>query len=541
MVGKVENDIPEDDPRNPAVIADNVGDNVGDVAGMGADLYESCVGSIIASATLANGDTVLVALPFWIAGAGIIASFVGYWFVQTEDNIPAEIRQKKLLAALHRGTNIASFLVVVFSFVICWVLFDHRREYGMKLFGSIVIGLVAGNLIGFQTEYFTSYANGPTRSIAKAGVTGPATVVIQGLGVGMLSCVPPICTLVVTIIACDALGGQYGVSIAAVGMLSTLGITLATDAYGPIADNAGGIAEMAELPKSVRETTDALDALGNTTAATGKGFSIGSAVLSALGLLAAFQQQAGIESVELAEPIVLSGVLFGALLPFLFAALPMLSVRKAAGAIIDEVRRQFRDIKGLREGAPGVRPETERCVEIATQSAVEEMMLPGAFGVFAPLTIGFLVGPSCLAGMLSGAIASGAMLAILMSNAGGAWDNAKKYIELENALGGKGTVVHKAAVVGDTIGDPFKDTSGPALNLLIKIMCMISLTIAPVIRGQDTWDDFYYGFIPLGLMIIIGYYGYYKLWKGKDEDSSERPVKFNETEMVLSAGNEDQL
>jgi len=506
LVGKVEMDIPEDDPRNPAVIADNVGDNVGDVAGMGADLFESFVGSIIAAATIAKGDVNLVSLPFWIAGAGICASMIGYFFVSTKDGAG----QKDLLFALHKGTLVSSLFVIVFSIIITHQFFDNSTD-GWKIFGCIIIGLASGILIGQATEYFTSYEYWGVKSITAAGVTGPATVIIQGLGIGMVSCTFPVMILVITILACNALAGAYGVAIAAVGMLSTLGVTLATDAYGPIADNAGGIAEMAKLDERVREITDALDALGNTTAATGKGFAIGSAVLTSLSLLNAFQDKTGIASIDLGDAYVMAGALFGAMLPFLFAALTMLSVQKAAGSIIIEVRRQFAEIEGLREGT--AEPDCDRCVAISTQSSIEEMILPGVYAVMAPLIVGLLIGPSALAGMLGGAITSGMMLAIMMSNAGGAWDNSKKYIEIEGACGGKGTEIHKACIVGDTVGDPFKDTSGPALNILIKLMSMISLTIAPIISGVKEWELWYYGIIPIVICIAATIFVYFCFWR----------------------------
>mmetsp|Transcript_25054 Transcript_25054/g.32712 ORF Transcript_25054/g.32712 Transcript_25054/m.32712 type:complete len:769 (-) Transcript_25054:154-2460(-) len=526
LVGKVEMDIPEDDPRNPAVIADNVGDNVGDVAGMGADLFESFVGSIIAAVTLADGDIALMILPFWVAAAGILASILGFFAVGTKDGAS----QKELLFALHKGVLASSVFVIGFCALIISQLFEGREEYGWKVFACIVIGLVAGVLIGQATEYFTSYEYYPTKSITEAGITGPATVIIQGLGIGMISCVAPVLVIVATILGCDALANEYGIAMAAVGMLSTLGVTLATDAYGPIADNAGGIAEMAELDERVRETTDALDALGNTTAATGKGFAIGSAVLTALSLLSAFKDAAGIAVVDIGDPIVLSGALIGAMLPFLFAALTMLSVQKAACAIIIEVRRQFHEIPGLREG--NAEADSDKCVAISTQSSIEEMILPGLYAILAPITVGFLIGPKCLTGLLGGSIASGMMLAIMMANAGGAWDNSKKYIEIEGACGGKGTETHKACVVGDTVGDPFKDTSGPALNILIKLMSIISLTIAPLMENKDDWDDFWIGLIPLGIMMVGTYIVGKLFWSESADIAADMGEKDGKIDMV---------
>lgn len=504
-------DIPEDDHRNPAVIADNVGDNVGDVAGMSADLFESFVGSIVAAVALAEGDIVLTMLPFWIGGSGIIASIFGYFLVGAEDGAS----QKDLLFALHKGSTTASILVTAFSALISGFFFEGRERDGWSIFGCVIIGLVAGIGIGQTTEYFTSYSYWPTQSIAEAGVTGPGTAVIQGIGIGMVSTVLPAIIIIGTILACNALFSSYGIAMASVGMLSTLGFTLATDCFGPIADNAGGIAEMAELNKNVRGITDALDALGNTTAATGKGFAIGSAVLTALSLLAAFKQKAGISNVDIGDPVVLCGLLIGAMLPFLFASLTMLSVRKTAGAIIVEVRRQFADISGLREGT--AEADSDRCVAISTQYSVHEMILPGIYAVFSPATVGYLIGPNCLAGLLGGTITSGMMLATMMSNAGGAWDNAKKFIEVEGAHGGKGTYIHKACVVGDTVGDPFKDTSGPALNILIKLMSIVALTIAPSMNGYGDWETAPWGLIPLFIIIIGNVLVWFFFWRNNRE------------------------
>lgn len=527
LVGKVESDIPEDDPRNPATIADNVGDNVGDVAGMGADLFESFVGSIIATSTLASSHAEL-ALPFWVAGFGILAAVVGFFVVRTKD----DASQKQLLHALHGGVYLAAALIIGLSALAVYLLFEGNEvtsyTLAWKHYCCIIIGLASGILIGEATEYFTAYAYAPTKSITEAGsMGGAATVIIQGLGIGMLSTVPPVIVIVIAVIACFTLSGVYGVGIAAVGMLSTLGVTLATDAYGPIADNAGGLAEMCPgIPEEVRERTDKLDALGNTTAATGKGFAIGSAVLTALALLNAFAaaadqgaaaQMARLSTfnttelvLNLTDPLVLSGVVFGAMLPYLFGALTMLSVRKAAGAIIVEVQRQFRTIDGLLEGRDGVVCDSARCVSLCTQASVLEMLLPGAITIFSPITVGLLVGSKCLGGLLVGAITSGFVLAVMMSNSGGAWDNAKKYIENEGAFGGKKSDTHKACVVGDTVGDPFKDTSGPSLNILIKLMSIFSLTLAPIFRGD--WELWIPGIICLAVALLVCGFIYWFVW-----------------------------
>eukprot|EP00746_Dinoflagellata_sp_MGD_P144063 gnl/MRDRNA2_/MRDRNA2_76829_c0_seq1.p1 gnl/MRDRNA2_/MRDRNA2_76829_c0~~gnl/MRDRNA2_/MRDRNA2_76829_c0_seq1.p1 ORF type:complete len:788 (-),score=164.80 gnl/MRDRNA2_/MRDRNA2_76829_c0_seq1:76-2439(-) len=519
LVGKVEAGIDEDDPHNPAVIADNVGDNVGDVAGMGADLFESYVGSIIAAGTLANDDARLLVLPFWLASIGILCAMTGFFCVSTkEEGKGWNVQLSTLMWALEKGMYVAGFLFLGLSAVLIWLLFDSE-EIGWKIYACILIGLLSGMAIGKVTEYFTSFDFGPVISIKDRGHTGPATVVIQGIGVGMISCAPPTVILCTTILACERLCGDYGVAIAAVGMLATLGITLATDAYGPVADNAGGLAEMGGLGADVRAKTDSLDALGNTTAATGKGFAIGSAVLTALSLMAAFRQKVATAEgglvFDISDATVMSGALFGAMLPYLFAALTMISVGKAAAEIIDEVRRQFRDIPGLRavlekiargeqiSESEDVQPNSDRCVAISTASSVKEMIAPGTYAVLAPLFVGFCVGPQCLMGLLAGSITSGAMLAIMMSNAGGAWDNSKKLCE---KLKIKKTEQGKACVIGDTVGDPFKDTSGPALNILIKLMSMVSLLIAPLLKNKETWSEtWWFGMIPLGLFLIISF------------------------------------
>ena len=485
LVGKVEAGIPEDDPRNPATVADNVGDNVGDVAGMGADLFESYVGSIIATVALAatgaaflklddisdleaNFDAAMFTLPILVAAMGIIASILGTFLVRTKEGAD----MGRLLWTLRTGIFGAGVLILIGSGVAIQVL-----GLPFELFWVILTGLVAGQIIGTSSEVYTSYEFRFTKGIAAQTETGPATVIISGLGLGMISTLIPGVVIVIAIWLTNELAGTYGVALAAVGMLSTLGITLATDAYGPVADNAGGIAEQAHLGPEVRERTDALDSLGNTTAATGKGFAIGSAVLTALALMAAYSQATGVESFDLQDVNVLMGLLVGSIMPFLFAALTMQAVGRAANAMISEVRRQFREIDGLMEGtAPA---DYARAVDISTQGAMREMVLPGVLAVVAPLAVGAILGPEALAGLLIGAIATGFLLAIMMANAGGAWDNAKKYVEAGHH-GGKGSEQHAAAVVGDTVGDPFKDTSGPALNILIKLMSIVALVFAPL-------------------------------------------------------------
>ncbi|MDW7761862.1 MAG: sodium-translocating pyrophosphatase [Acidobacteriota bacterium] len=515
LVGKVEAGIPEDDPRNPATIADNVGDNVGDVAGMGADLYESFAGSILATAALGaaaflgQGEMQLRAViaPMAIAAVGTLLSILGIYVVRTREGAT----QKELLNSLGRGINFSSFFIVILSFVVIRLL-----ELPLGIWMSIIVGLSAGIVIGKSTEYFTSHSYRPTRRIAENAKTGPATVLIAGLGVGMMSTGVPVLAIVLgTIFAylfaagfdlANAGMGLYGIGIAAVGMLSTLGITLATDAYGPIADNAGGNAEMSGLDPEVRKRTDALDALGNTTAATGKGFAIGSAALTALALLASYVEEIKIGlirigrttlamadgdvietatatitdfmnyyNVSLMNPTVLIGILTGAMMAFLFCGLTMTAVGRAASKMVDEVRRQFREIAGIMEGTTV--PDYASCVSISTRGAQREMMLPSLLAISVPIVIGLLLGVPGVMGLLIGGTSTGFVLAIFMANAGGAWDNAKKYIE-EGHLGGKGSEAHKAAVIGDTVGDPFKDTSGPSLNILIKLMSMVAIVMA---------------------------------------------------------------
>jgi K(+)-stimulated pyrophosphate-energized sodium pump len=496
LVGKVEAGIPEDDPRNPAVIADNVGDNVGDVAGMGADLYESYAGSILSSCALgvvafnkieAVDRVAAVAIPLVIAALGVICSIIGTFLVRTRE----EASQKQLLKALGRGTNFSAILIAILSFFAVWFILGIEY-YGIYI--AILAGLVAGVLIGQFTEYYTSDTYKPTKGLAAKSETGTATIMIGGLGLGMQSTLLPVLIVGAAIIVayfCSTIPdpgnanlGLYGIAVAAVGMLSTLGITLSTDAYGPVADNAGGIAEMSGLPKEVRERTDALDSLGNTTAATGKGFAIGSAALTALALIASFVEKldaVGADySLSLMNPAVLVGILVGAALPFLFSALTMNAVGRAAQSVVMEVRRQFKEIKGLMDGT--AEADYASCVDLCTKASLKEMIIPTLIAIASPIVIGLILGGSGVIGLLCGATASGFIMAIFMANSGGAWDNAKKYIE-SGKHGGKGSEQHKAAVVGDTVGDPFKDTSGPSINILIKLLSMVAIVFSGLIAA----------------------------------------------------------
>ena len=498
LVGKVEAGIPEDDPRNPAAIADNVGDNVGDVAGMGADLYESYVGSLISACAL--GVTAFnyveavdrmnaFAVPLLLAAIGVIASIIGSFLVHTGESTD----QLDLLKALRRGTNTAAIIIAAASFPLVWLLLGWDN---IGLYFAILAGLVSGVLIGRFTEYYTSDTYKPTKNLANSSETGTATLIIDGISLGMKSTAMPVvivgCCILVSYL-CSGMGitgdgkpalGLYGIALAAVGMLSTLGITLATDAYGPVADNAGGIAQMAGLESVVRERTDALDSLGNTTAATGKGFAIGSAALTALALIANYTDKVTaidpemVLDMSIMNPVVLVGVLVGACLPFIFAAITMGAIGRAAHTVVLEVRRQFQEIKGLLDGTADA--DYESCVDICTKSSLKEMVIPTLVGVVVPIVTGFLLGPDGVIGMLCGATISGFLLAVFMSNSGGAWDNAKKYIEVGHC-GGKGSENDKSAIVGDTIGDPFKDTSGPAINILIKLLSMVSIVFASVV------------------------------------------------------------
>ncbi|MBM4154920.1 MAG: sodium-translocating pyrophosphatase [Lentisphaerae bacterium] len=488
LVGKVEAGIPEDDPRNPAVIADNVGDNVGDVAGMGADLFESYVGAIVSAMVLAATATMadnaqhlkLVFLPIVLSAVGIIFSISGTFFVKTKEGGNPQ-------TALNMGTIAAAVATAVVSYFVIVKVCPPEFTLGgtvfkaMGVFWATIAGLASGVVIGLLAEYYTAEGKGPSNRIADASTTGAATNIIAGLGNGMLSTGIATLVLAAALVVAYKTAGLFGIAIAGLGMLATTGIQLAVDAYGPIADNAGGLAEMSHLEKEVRQRTDKLDACGNTTAAIGKGFAIGSAALTALALFAAFGQTVGLERIDVMDPNVCAGLLVGAMMPFLFSAFAMNAVGQAAFAMVEEVRRQFKSIPGLLEGKEGAKADYARCVDISTAAAIRKMTVPALLGVITPVLVGFVFGKEMLGGLLAGVTVSGVMMALFMSNAGGAWDNAKKHIE-GGALGGKGSAAHKAAVVGDTVGDPFKDTAGPSLNILMKLMSVVALVIAPVLK-----------------------------------------------------------
>ncbi|MCX7817895.1 MAG: sodium-translocating pyrophosphatase [Kiritimatiellae bacterium] len=486
LVGKVEAGIPEDDPRNPAVIADNVGDNVGDVAGMGADLFESYIGAIVSAMVLgaaaAEHAVSLVMLPFLLAGVGIVFSISGTFFVKTQEggNPQTALNMGTFAAAI--ATAVVSYFVIQRFAPASFSLGGEATHQGIGIFYALVAGLAAGVMIGLLAEYYTAEGKGPSNKIAASSNTGAATNIIAGLGNGMLSTGYATVVLAAALVVAYQVAGLYGIAIAGLGMLATTGIQVAVDAYGPIADNAGGVAEMSHLEKEVRQRTDKLDACGNTTAAIGKGFAIGSAALTALALFAAYGQTVGLSSIDVMNPKVCAGLLVGAMMPFLFSAFAMQAVGQAALSMVEEVRRQFREIPGLLEGKPGVRADYARCVDISTAAAIRRMTAPALLGVITPVAVGFLFGKEMLGGLLAGVTASGVMMALFMANAGGSWDNAKKHIEA-GAHGGKGSPAHKAAVVGDTVGDPFKDTAGPSLNILMKLMSVVSLVIAPVLKN----------------------------------------------------------